>query len=63
MAVYKGTIACGELVIKDRILRDQLVKQDSVLCFEIEAVGVSADFFCIIICEILDYSDSHKNNR
>jgi nucleoside phosphorylase len=61
--VHRGTIASGELVIKNGILRDQLAEQYGVLCFEMEAAGALADFPCIVIRGISDYSDSHKNNQ
>ena len=63
VVVHRGTIASGELVIKNGVLRDQLAEQYSVLCFEIEAAGVLVDFPCITIRGISDYSDSHKNNQ
>jgi nucleoside phosphorylase len=63
VVVHRGTIASGELVIKNGILRDQLAEQYGVLCFEMEAAGALADFPCIVIRGISDYSDSHKNNQ
>jgi nucleoside phosphorylase len=63
VVVHRGTIASGELVIKNGVLRDQLAKQYGVLCFEMEAAGTLADFPCIVIRGISDYSDSHKNNQ
>jgi nucleoside phosphorylase len=63
VVVHRGTIASGEQVIKNGVLRDQLAEQHGVLCFEMEAAGALADFPCIIIRGISDYSDSHKNNQ
>ena len=63
IVVHRGTIASGEKVIKDGLLRDQLAKEYGVLCFEMEAAGALADFPCIVIRGISDYCDSHKNNR
>jgi nucleoside phosphorylase len=63
VVVHRGTIASGELVIKDGKLRDLLAKQYDILCFEMEAAGALADFPCIVIRGISDYSDSHKNNQ
>jgi nucleoside phosphorylase len=60
--VHSGTIASGELVIKNGVRRDELAKEHNVLCFEMEAAGASADFPCIIIRGISDYADSHKND-
>jgi nucleoside phosphorylase len=61
--IHRGMIASGELVIKNGVLRDQLAKEYGVLCFEMEAAGVSADFPCIVIRGISDYADSHKNDQ
>jgi nucleoside phosphorylase len=61
--VHRGIVASGELIIKNSELRDELAKQHSVLCFEMEAAGALADFPCIIIRGISDYCDSHKNDQ
>ena len=63
VVVHRGTIASGELVIKDGKLRDQMAKEYGVLCFEMEAAGALADFPCIVIRGVSDYCDSHKNDR
>ena len=63
VVVHRGTIASGERVIKDGVLRDQLAEQFDVLCFEMEAAGALDDFPCIIIRGISDYCDSHKNDQ
>lgn len=63
MVVHRGTIASGELVVKSGMSRDQLAKEYDVLCFEMEAAGVLADFPCIVIRGISDYCDSHKSNQ
>ena len=60
--VYRGTIASGELVIKDAKLRDDLAQEHGVLCFEMEAAGALVDFPCMVIRGIADYCDSHKND-
>lgn len=61
--VHKGTIASGELVIKDAVYRDNVVKNSNVnniLCFETEAVGVVTKLPGLVIRGISDYCDSHK---
>jgi nucleoside phosphorylase len=63
MIVHRGTIAAGELIMKNGVLRDQLAEQYGILYFETEAAGTLADFPCIIIRGISDYSDSHKNDQ
>ncbi|KAM3559799.1 hypothetical protein ARSEF4850_003955 [Beauveria asiatica] len=62
VTVHRGTVASGELVIKDAIKRDNLARKLRVLCFEMEAAGASIDFPCMIIRGISDYCDSHKND-
>ncbi|KAJ5168169.1 uncharacterized protein N7482_003763 [Penicillium canariense] len=62
LVIHRGTIASGELVIKDARLRDALAEQCNILCFETEAAGVLANFPCLVIRGISDYCDSHKND-
>jgi nucleoside phosphorylase len=62
VVVHRGTIASGELVVKDAALRNQPVKEYGLLCFEMEAAGALADFPCTVIRGISDYCDSHKND-
>jgi nucleoside phosphorylase len=63
IVVHRGTVASGELVLRDSALRDQLAKEYGVLCFEMEAAGAMADFPCLVIRGISDYCDSHKNDK
>lgn len=62
IVVHSGTIASGELVVKDAQLRDSLADKHNVLCFETEAAGALTDFPCMVIRGISDYCDSHKND-
>ncbi|KAI0158671.1 ankyrin repeat protein [Pestalotiopsis sp. NC0098] len=59
--VHRGTIASGEMVLKDAMLRDRLAA-DGLICFEMEAAGALIDFPCMVIRGISDYCDSHKND-
>lgn len=60
--VHYGTIASGNQVIKDGVIRDMLsLELGGVLCFEMEAAGLMNNFPCLVIRGICDYSDSHKN--
>jgi nucleoside phosphorylase len=61
VTVHRGTIASGELVIKNALSRDKLAR-DGVLCFEMEAAGALIDFPCMVIRGISDYCDTHKND-
>lgn len=48
--IHYGTIASGNQVIKNAIIRDQLSSDlGGVLCFEMEAAGVMNTFPCLVI--------------
>jgi nucleoside phosphorylase len=61
--VHYGTIASADQLMKDALARDRISQQHGVLCFEMEAAGLSNDLPCIVIRGICDYSDSHKNDE
>ena len=61
--VHYGLIASGNKLIKDALLRDALIAEKDVLCFEMEAAGLMNHFPCLVIRGICDYSDSHKNKE
>ena len=62
--VHYGTIASGNQVIRDGVLRDKLSSElGGVLCFEMEAAGISKSFPCLVIRGICDYADSHKQKQ
>ncbi|KAJ5095122.1 hypothetical protein N7532_007413 [Penicillium argentinense] len=60
-AIHYGLIASANQVMKDALIRDRLVAEKDVLCFEMEAAGMMNHFPCLVIRGICDYSDSHKN--
>jgi hypothetical protein len=49
--------------MKNAIVRDRLVEKKDVLCFKIEAAGLVNHFPCLVIRDICDYSDTHKNKE
>jgi nucleoside phosphorylase len=60
--VHYGTIASGNRVIKDGVMRNTISSElGTVLCFEMEAAGLMNSFPCLVIRGICDYADSHKN--
>ncbi|KAJ5494503.1 hypothetical protein N7463_010590 [Penicillium fimorum] len=63
ISVHFGLIASGNQVIKDAAFRTKLNKDlgGHVLCIEMEAAGLMNNFPCIVVREICDYADSHKN--
>jgi nucleoside phosphorylase len=64
VAVYYGTIASGNQVMRSAADRDRLSAElGGVLCFEMEAAGLMNSFPCLVIRGICDYADSHKNKR
>jgi nucleoside phosphorylase len=63
VVVHRGTIASGELVVKNAKLRDKLAQKHSLLSFETEAAGALTGFGCLVIRGISDYCDSHKNDQ
>jgi nucleoside phosphorylase len=59
--VHYGLIASGNNLMKRALLRDALIAEKDVLCFEMEAAGLVNHFPCLVIRGICDYSDSHMN--
>ncbi|KAF4991857.1 hypothetical protein FGRMN_7575 [Fusarium graminum] len=60
--VHFGTLASGNRVMRDGIMRDHVSNElGGVLCFEMEAAGLMNSFPCLVIRGICDYADSHKN--
>lgn len=62
-AIHYGLIASANQLMKDASVRDILVTEMDVLCFEMEAAGLMNHFPCLVIRGICDYSDSHKNKE
>lgn len=77
--VHYGTIGSADDVMKDAILRDKWAREESIICFEMEAagkfnlfrsvafltfrLGLMDSFPCLVIRGICDYADSHKNKQ
>ncbi|KAL6896315.1 nucleoside phosphorylase domain-containing protein [Trichoderma evansii] len=61
--IHHGLIASANTLMKDAVIRDELVAKKGVLCFEMEAAGLMNHFPCLVIRGICDYSDSHKNKE
>lgn len=49
--------------MRDGVTRERLRRELDVLCFEMEAAGLTNDFPCLVIRGICDYADTHKNKR
>ncbi|KAI9148819.1 putative ankyrin repeat protein [Paramyrothecium foliicola] len=59
--IHYGLIASANTLIMDARVRDILIKQKDILCFEMEAAGLMNHFPCLVVRGICDYSDTHKN--
>ena len=46
--VHYGTIGSANQVVRDAFLRDRLYREESILCFEMEAAGLM-DIGCLVI--------------
>lgn len=62
--IHYGTIASGNMVVKDAITRDQIadIAGTECICVEMEAAGIMHHFPCLVIRGMCDYADSHKND-
>ncbi|KAN0076274.1 hypothetical protein V8E54_006416 [Elaphomyces granulatus] len=61
--IHYGLLASGNQVMMHGETRDQLAKEHGMLCFEMEAAGLMNQLPCLVIREICDYSDAHKNKQ
>ena len=46
--VHYGNIGCANQVMRDALMRDQLFRQEGLICFEMEAAGLM-DINCLVI--------------
>ncbi|KAL4860351.1 hypothetical protein BDV12DRAFT_191749 [Aspergillus spectabilis] len=60
-SIYIGPVASADTVMKSGQHRDEIVKREKVIGFEMEGAGVWDIIPCIIIKGVCDYADSHKN--
>ena len=60
--IHYGLIACGDKVVKDATVREQIGEKHDALCIEMEGAGVVNVLPSLIIRGICDYADSHKND-
>ncbi|THZ99658.1 hypothetical protein D6C82_05023 [Aureobasidium pullulans] len=63
--IHYGTIASGNLVIKDTSIRDRIGSELAldVLCIEMAAAGLPNKLPCLVVKGISDYADSHKTDQ
>ncbi|KAL3442824.1 hypothetical protein BJX65DRAFT_312439 [Aspergillus insuetus] len=60
-STHIGTVASADTVMKSGQHRDEIVRREQVIGFEMEGSGVWDNVPCIIIKGVCDYADSHKN--
>lgn len=56
-----GILASADTVMKSGQHRDDIVRKEEVIGFEMEGAGVWDNIPCIVIKGVCDYADSHKN--
>ncbi|KAL4970221.1 uncharacterized protein BDV14DRAFT_186687 [Aspergillus stella-maris] len=61
ISIYIGPVASADTVMKSGQHRDEIVRKEQVLGFEMEGAGVWDNVPCIIIKGVCDYADSHKS--
>jgi len=62
-AIHYGVIESADRLMRNATIRDAIVKEKGVLCFEMEAAGLTNRFPCLVVRSIYDYSDSHKSRQ
>ncbi|OJD09678.1 hypothetical protein AJ78_08982, partial [Emergomyces pasteurianus Ep9510] len=60
-SIHIGTIASADTVMKSGEHRDNLVREERVIGFEMEGAGVWDSISCIVIKGVCDYADSYKS--
>jgi nucleoside phosphorylase len=62
--IHCGIIASGNQVMEDAQKREDIVERlgGRILCFEMEAASVMNEIPCLVVRDISDYCDSHKND-
>lgn len=62
-AIYTGTVASGDTVMKSGEDRDRIVQKEGVIAFEMEGAGTWEEVPCIVVKGVCDYADCHKNKK
>lgn len=61
VSVHIGTLGSADTVMKSGQHREEILKNEKVIGFEMEGAGVWDNLPCIIIKGVCDYADSHKS--
>jgi nucleoside phosphorylase len=59
--IHIGKVASADTVMKSGEHRDEIIRTEGVIGFEMEGAGVWDNIPCIIIKGVCDYADSHKS--
>ena len=62
LQVYYKIVVSGNQVIKDVVIRNFLHDDCNVLYIEMKTTELMNRFSCLVIRDIYDYVDSHKND-
>ncbi|KAL4900982.1 hypothetical protein BDW74DRAFT_89437 [Aspergillus multicolor] len=60
-SIHIGPVASADVVMKSGQHRDEIVRKENVIAFEMEGAGVWDNIPCIIVKGVCDYADSHKS--
>jgi hypothetical protein len=60
--LFQGAIGSDNRVMKNAHNRDEIARRENILCFEMEATGVTDVAPCLPIRGISDYAGGHKND-
>ncbi|KAL2865008.1 putative kinesin light chain [Aspergillus lucknowensis] len=60
-SIYIGTVASADRVMKSGQHRDEIVRKEKVIGFEMEGAGVWDNVPCIVIKGVCTYADSHMS--
>ncbi|KAG2416698.1 hypothetical protein HFD88_007914 [Aspergillus terreus] len=61
ISAHIGPVASADTVMKSGQHRDEIVRKDEVIGFEMEGAGVWDNVSCVVIKGVCDYADSHKS--
>jgi hypothetical protein len=61
--IYYDIIASDNQIMKYNTIRNRLKKKFDIFYFEIETIELIDSFPYLVIREIYDYADFHKNKR
>ena len=62
-SVHIGKVASANMVMKSGGHRDEIIRIEKVIGFEMEGAGVWDNISCVIIKGVCDYADSHKSKE